>query len=115
VRVPLTPWQVWWINFSPTEGHEQQGRRPGLVVSSRFHLGVTRQRLLTVLPMTTTERPDWLHRVRIDMPGGRVGWVITEQMRTVADSRLADRKPIYKLDAKQILAVRDVLARMVDL
>lgn len=27
---------LYWVNFSPTQGHEQAGRRPALVVSSDY-------------------------------------------------------------------------------
>ncbi|WP_416211116.1 type II toxin-antitoxin system PemK/MazF family toxin [Frankia sp. Cr2] len=49
-------------------GREQAGQRPVLVVSSRFHLALTGGALVSVLPLTTRERPGWVHRVRIDTP-----------------------------------------------
>jgi mRNA interferase MazF len=106
---------VWWLDFDPTEGREQAGRRPALVVSSRFHLALTGGALVSVLPLTTRERPGWIHRVRIDIPGKPAGWAITEQVRTVSAVRFAGRGPLYRLDAGQIAEVRAVLAQMIDL
>ncbi len=25
--------EIWWVDLNPTRGHEQSGRRPGLVIS----------------------------------------------------------------------------------
>ncbi|WP_206437657.1 MULTISPECIES: type II toxin-antitoxin system PemK/MazF family toxin [Protofrankia] len=115
MRVGVAPWEVWWLDFDPTEGREQAGRRPALVVSSRFHLALTGGALVSVLPLTTRERPGWIHRVRIDVPGKRAGWVITEQVRTVSAGRLTGRGPLHRLDAEQVAEVRTVLAQMIDL
>ncbi|MEV4507722.1 type II toxin-antitoxin system PemK/MazF family toxin [Dactylosporangium sp. NPDC049525] len=46
----VQPWQVWWVDLDPTEGREHAGRRPVLVVSSAFHLRLTGEALVTVLP-----------------------------------------------------------------
>jgi mRNA interferase MazF len=115
VRARPAPWQIWWINFSPAEGREQQGVRPGLIVSSAFHLALTAGALISVLPMTTTERPEWLHRLRIDIPGRRGGFVITEQVRTVSAARLQGQSPLHQLEAGQVASLRKVLAQMLDL
>ena len=109
----IEPWQVWWVNFDPVEGREQAGRRPAVVVSSRFHLALANGGVVTVMPLTTRERPGWLHRVRVDLPG-KVSWAITEQVRTVAGRRLAGRAPLCRLTDDQVRDVRRVLARMLD-
>ena len=111
----LAPWQVWWTDFDPVERQEQAGRRPAVVVSSRFHLALTGGALVNVLPLTTRERPGWLHRVRIEAPGRPVSYTITEQVRTVSRSRLAGRSPVWTLTGEQIHEVRTVLSKMLDL
>ncbi|SCL16601.1 mRNA interferase MazF [Micromonospora rhizosphaerae] len=111
----LKPWEVWWLDFDPTAGHEQRGHRPALVVSSPFHLALTGGALVSVLPLTSRERPGWLHRVRIDIPGHRAGWAITEQIRTVSAARLTGRTPIHRLTPEQVAEVRSVLRQMIDL
>lgn len=105
------PWQVWFADLDPTEGREQAGRRPVLIVSSQFHLDLTGSALLTVLPITTTERPGWLQRVEIDIRG-RTSYVITEQMRTIARVRLVDKGPVKRLDADAIATIREILGAM---
>jgi mRNA interferase MazF len=109
------PWQVWWIDFDPTVGRERAGRRPAIIVSSRFHLALTGDALINTLPLSTRERPGWSHRVQIDIPGKPTGFAITEQIRTVSRTRLAGRGPLWHLTNDQIASVRAVLSQMLDL
>lgn len=111
----INPWEIWWLDLDPTQGREQAGQRPALVVSSRFHLALTSGALVSVLPLTTRERPTWIHRVRIEIPGKRTGWAITEQIRTVSATRLTGRGPIYRLRPEQVAEVKSVLRQMLDL
>lgn len=110
----VQPWQVWWADLDPTEGREQAGRRPVLVVSSVFHLRLTGEALVTVLPVATRERSGWLHRVAVHPAGRPVGFVITEQVRTVARSRLQGQRPAWVLADDEISAVKTVLRQMID-
>lgn len=106
---PVEPGQVWFVDFNPVRGREQGKDRPALVVSSRFHLDLTANRLVSVLPLTSTERPGWLHRVRV----AAGGWVITEQIRTVSADRFRRYAPEIALSADELHEVRRVLAQMV--
>ncbi|HEY3606691.1 MAG TPA: type II toxin-antitoxin system PemK/MazF family toxin [Pseudonocardiaceae bacterium] len=114
MSVRIEPWQVWRVDLEPVAGREQGKARPVVVVSSAFHLRLVRGELLSVLPLTTVERPGWLHRIEISLPGQRTGWAITEQVRTVSATRLAAAEPVGKLDEDQIATVRSVLTRMLD-
>lgn len=105
---------MWWLDLDPTVGREQSGLRPAIVVSSRFHLALTGGALVSVLPLTTRERPGWAHRVRIDAPGKRTGWAVTEQVRTLSRTRLSGHSPAWCLTDDQIAEVRRVLAQMLD-
>lgn len=109
----IAPWQVWRADLNPVDGHEQGGGRPVLVVSSRFHLRLTGGALLTVLPLTSTERPGLLHRIPVSTRDGTT-FAITEQIRTISDRRLRGQ-PIARLEPDEIAAVRDVFAQMLDL
>jgi mRNA interferase MazF len=111
-RQPIEPGQVWWVDFEPVRGREQGKDRPALVVSSRFHLAVTGEQLVTVLPLTTVERAGWMHRVHVSAGSG---WVITEQVRTVATGRFRRPAPEIPLTAAERQDVRTVLAQMLDL
>lgn len=103
------PGQVWFIDFDPVRGREQGKDRPALVVSSRFHLSVTANQLVTVLPLTSVERSGWLHRVQVSSGGG---WVITEQVRTVSAHRFRRYAPEIALSADELNEVQHILAQM---
>jgi mRNA interferase MazF len=62
-----------------------------------------------VLPLTSVERPGWVHRVRVGTGGG---WVITEQVRTVSAARFRRYAPEITLAADELSQVRHVLAQM---
>ncbi len=110
----VQPWQVWWANLNPTEGREQAGQRPVLVISSVFHLRLTGEALVTVFPVTTRERSGWIHRVPVHPASRPVGFVITEQVRTIARSRLQGQRPAWVLADDEISAVKTVLRQMID-
>lgn len=104
----LAPGQVWFVDLDPVRGREQGKDRPALVVSSRFHLDLTRRELACVLPLTSIERRGWVHRVRV----ADGGWVITEQIRTVATRRFRRYAPEIELSAAELDEVRRVLGQM---
>lgn len=110
----VRPWQVWWADLDPTEGREQAGRRPVLVISSAFHLRLTGEALVTVLPVTTRERHGWLHRIPVHSANRSSGFVITEQVRTVARTRLRGQRPAWVLTDDEVSAVKRVLRQMID-
>lgn len=104
----IQPGQVWFVDVDPVRGREQGNDRPALVVSSSFHLELTARRLVTVLPLTSVERPGWIHRIGIASDG----WVITEQVRTVASDRFRRQAPEIQLTAAELREVRHVLGHM---
>ncbi len=90
--VPLRG-EIWWMNFSPTKGREQQGDRPALVVSDN-RLNSSRAELAIVLPMTTTRRdiPWHIPITPDDAPGlSDVSYAMCQQIRTVSTDRLRRR------------------------
>lgn len=108
-RQPIRPGAVWFVDFDPVRGREQGKDRPALVISSQFHLDLTDNGLISVLPLTTVERRGWLHRIHI---AAAEGWVITEQVRTVAAQRFRRPAPELAPLEEEFTEVRRVLARM---
>lgn len=106
---PIEPGHVWFVDFDPVRGREQGRDRPALVVSSRFHLDLTMGHLVSVLPLTSVDRPGWLHRIHVAAGGG---WVITEQIRTVSADRFRRYAPEITLSREELDDVRHVLAQM---
>lgn len=111
-RPPIAPGSVWFCHFDPARGREQGKDRPALVVSSAFHLNLTGGALVSVLPLTSVERSGWLHRVPVAAGGG---WVITEQVRTIAVQRFRRPAPQITLSDAELGEVRRVLAKMLHL
>lgn len=83
------------------------------MVSSRFHIRLTAGALLTVLPLTTTERPGLLHRLPVTTKDGTT-CAITEQVRTISRRRLQG-EPVARLGPDEVARVREVLAQTLDL
>jgi mRNA interferase MazF len=105
----VEPGQVWFVDLDLVRGREQGKDRPALVISSRFHLDLTMGNLICVLPLTSVERSGWLHRIHIASGGG---WIITEQIRTLAAERFRRYIPEIQLSAAELNEVRHVLAQM---
>lgn len=107
--------ELWLVEFDPTLGHEQAGRRPALVVSmTRFNQG--QQHLAVVLPLTSHD-----HRVRwhvaLDPPEGGLrsrGFVMCEQLRTLSTAhRFLSRWGT--VSAATLTAVEERLRLLLDL
>jgi mRNA interferase MazF len=83
---------VVWVDFDPTQGREQRGTRPALVVSSDDYLASVNG-LVIVLPITSVDR-GWPHHVAVS--GNRTGlsqssFAMTEQPRTISIARISRR------------------------
>ncbi|MFT4283177.1 MAG: endoribonuclease MazF [Candidatus Woesearchaeota archaeon] len=68
-----------WIDFSPTKGHEQHGRRPGVVLSpSNYN---EKSGLLIVVPITNTQKG---YSFEVDFHHEKItGVILTDQIRTI--------------------------------
>lgn len=100
---------MWFCDFDPVRGRELGKDRPAFVVSSAFHLRMTGGALVSVLPLTSVERPGWLHRVSVAQGPG---WVITEQVRTITVQRFRRPAPEIALSDAELAEVQRVLAKM---
>lgn len=78
--------QTYWVDFDPTVGSEQAGRRPCVIVSPNAINRVTGARVVTVVPVTTKGEAD---AVRIPVTtGGISGFALIHQVRVLDRSRL---------------------------
>ena len=83
---------VWLVNLDPTQGREQAGRRPALVVSTDL-FNASPAELVIVLPITSKDKGIRSH-VRIESPEGglkAVSFAKCEDVRSVSVSRLKKR------------------------
>jgi mRNA interferase MazF len=69
-----------WIDFNPTLGREQTGRRPALVISDS-DFNQTRE-MVVVCPITSKQKP-YRMRVPLNAQTAVKGDIICEQLRTV--------------------------------
>lgn len=106
----VQPWDVWRADLNPIEGNEQAGHRPVIVVSTQMHLRLA-PTLVTVMPVTTRERP-LPHRVPVNSLK-HPSFAITEQVRTISRSRLTGGMRYGRLTEAEIAQVKYALARMV--
>ena len=97
--------QVWLVRLDPTEGSEIQKTRPCLVVSPP---DLTHHRVFTVVPLTSGSHPTPF-RPPVHYQG-RDGLVLTDQIRTVARSRMIRRLP--DIDAATLSATLSALREM---
>lgn len=96
---------IWWAEISPTEGREQSGRRPVVVVATEEYLSLV-DTLAIVVPVTTTDR-GWPNHVRFTIPTPQetTCFAMTEQVRAIARTRLV--APIGHVDPAILQSLRD--------
>lgn len=99
---------LWWVNFSPTEGREQRGDRPAFILSDdRFNEGPSG--LVVSVPLTTTERPYIPTHVEVTPEQSDLSqrsFIMCEQLRTTSKSRFRSR--LGRVHASEVVrAVED--------
>lgn len=84
--------EIWWIDWHPSRGSEQRGRRPSLIVQADAANDNPRYRLTIAAAVTTRKRPEVMTRVRIDptTENGlqQTSYVMCEQILTIDRDRL---------------------------
>jgi mRNA interferase MazF len=100
--------EIWLVDLNPTRGHEQAGKRPGIVVSvDLFNQGPAG--LVVILPITTKAKGIPFH-VEINISeGGLVkrSFIKCEDIRSIAKERLFKR--MGRVSDETMKAVEDRL------
>jgi mRNA interferase MazF len=102
----VSQYEVYLIDLDPTKGHEMQKTRPCLAISPdemNRNIGT-----VIVAPMTTKSHP-YPSRVEVTF-GGKTGWVVLDQIRTVDKSRLM--KKLGKISDEEIKKVKSTIKEM---
>ena len=106
--------EIWLVDLNPNRGHEQGGRRPGLVVSvDLFNQGPAG--LVIVIPITTKEKGIPWH-VEIKAPEGGLtkrSFIKCEDIRSVSRERLVQR--LGQVTRNTLDAVEDRLRILLNL
>ncbi len=96
--------EVWFANLSPTQGREQHGDRPVLILSvDKFNDGPSG--LVITVPISRTDRNIPSH-VRLDGGHGglkQAGFIMCEQLRCISKARL--RRLCGTVDSKVMAEV----------
>jgi mRNA interferase MazF len=100
--------EIWLVNLSPTEGREQAGTRPVLIVSvDLFNHGAAE--LVVVIPVTSKAKGIPLH-VEVNPPEGGLSlksFVKCEDVRSISTARLM--KKLGKVSPQTVNSVEDRL------
>ena len=78
------------LDFSPTRGHEQQGRRPAVIVSNATYNKYGRG-IVIVCPITNTDR-GITTQIKLDNRNTTTGVIMTDQIKALD---LSKRNPEY--------------------
>lgn len=84
--------EIWWVDLNPVRGHEQAGRRPGLILSvDTFNHGPAG--IVIVIPVTKTDRKIPFHVPVCPPEGGLTykSFIKCEDIRSISTERLSGR------------------------
>lgn len=102
----VSQYEVHLINFDPTVGHEIEKTRPCLIISpDEMNSNLS---TLIIAPMTTKSHA-YPTRVEVKF-GGKQGWIVLDQIRTVDQARLV--KKLGSIKQKEISEVKRVIKEM---
>lgn len=100
--------EIWLVNLNPTEGREQAGTRPALIVSvDIFNQGAAE--LVVVIPITSKAKGIPLH-VEVNPPEGGLSitsYIKCEDARSISIFRLL--KKLGRVSSQTIDSVEDRL------
>lgn len=99
-----------WLRFAPSEGHEQDGRRPALVLSPRRYN--ERTGLMLACPVTNRVK-GYPFEVALPEAAPLTGVILADQVRCV-DWRERRAEPIGCASDEVVHAVRGRLLRLLE-
>lgn len=90
----VNKWEIFFCDLNPTQGSEQQGTRPVLVISNDIVNHVLP--VSTVLPLSSIKPGDKIYPTEIQLPAAMTGLpkdsvAMVQQIRTVAHQRLINK------------------------
>jgi mRNA interferase MazF len=104
--VVINQYNVYLMNLDPTVGHEIKKTRPCLVISpNEMNHNID---TIIIAPMTTKSHA---YPTRVPLKfGGKNGWIVLDQIRTVDKIRLINQ--LGKITKKETIEVKRVLKEM---
>lgn len=110
---------IWWANLNPTQGREQAGVRPVVIVSAdTFNRGP--RELVTILPITRTQRSVGTYPFHLPITLRQSGLpdssvIMCEQLRTISKGRLRGPASIGRIGDPILRDIRDHIITQLDL
>ena len=83
----INQYEIYLINLDPTVGHEIKKTRPCLVISPDE---INRNIQTVIIAPMTTKSHDYPTRIKISFRN-KTGWIVLDQISTVAKGRLVKR------------------------
>ena len=102
---------VVWLEFDPVLGHEQGGRRPAVVISTRQYNAASS--FVLVCPVTTNDTP-WPFKVPLGEDAPVEGWALSDQIRTI-DPRAHHAKRAGQVGPQTLLLISQLVATLFNL
>ncbi len=99
----IKQYDIFWVDLNPTIGSEIRKVRPCVVVSPNemnAHI-----RTIVVAPLTTASK-NYPTRVPV-MIGGKKGWIVIDQIRTIDKARL--QKKVGVLAAQTVTKIKQII------
>ncbi len=98
-----------WVDFDPIKGHEQGGKRPAFVVSSRVYN--SKSHMALICPITSKAKN---YPFEVSIAIGKIkGVILTDQVRNV-DWVNRKMEFVGKVDVEIIKMVQNRLVRLVE-
>ena len=90
----VNKWEIYFCNLDPTQGSEQRGTRPVLIISTdsvNHNLTVS-----TVLPLSSVKENDKIYPTEVMLPTQITGLpklsvAMVQQIRTISHNRLTNK------------------------
>lgn len=103
--------EVWWADLDPTQGHEQAGRRPVVILSH----DVFNERSGTVIAVAvTSQEPRTGFPLILKLPDEALpkpSWVKISQIRTLSVARLSSK--LGRVEAEELEAIIEGLNEII--
>ena len=87
-----------WVDFSPHSGHEQAGRRPALVISSKIYH--QKSSFVLVCPITSNVTP-WPWKVILPQGSLIQGAVLVDQLKSI--DRIARNVTVTEIVSRDVM------------
>ena len=97
------------VDFDPTKGHEQRGRRPALIISNSFFNRYSS--MFMVCPITNTDKS---HAFHIPLKGTKTTGVILVDQARILDINARNYQVIEKLPPDMLDRVKNLLISFVE-